>query len=112
MIIYLKRIDKKKQNMNIINTTNQVIHAGNLADSKLKKKTSKLKSSTRYTIIITIFQLQWIPCCLLSLVTPFLNEHLSELINNIINWITNTVCLTDPIVVLILNKNLYLKKEI
>jgi hypothetical protein len=112
MIIYLKRIDKRKQNMNVINTTNQVIHAGNLADSKLNKKKSKLKSSTRYTIIITIFQLQWIPCCLLSLVTPFLNEHLSELINNIINWITNTVCLTDPIVVLILNKNLYLKKEI
>lgn len=111
MIIYLKEIDKRKQNMNITTTTNQVIHVDNLADSKLNKKSNKIKSSTRYIIIITIFQLQWIPCCLLSLVTPFLNEYSSQLINNIINWLTNTVCLTDPIVVLILNKNLYLKKK-
>lgn len=122
IIMYLKVMEKKRFNMRNISsklvttiTIPKVSTASNIATKKErtnKRNKKKLTSQTRFIIIITTFLAQWIPCCILSFITPLFNIYLSTLLNNIINWITNIVCLTDPIVILLINPSLSCKRSI
>jgi hypothetical protein len=115
IIMYLKVREKKRREITmridnqtrVLNTTkNSTAHTVATKENKKNKNKTKLTSQTRFIIIITTFLAQWIPCCILSFITPLLNDYFSTLLNNIINWITNVVCLTDPIVILLVMPSL------
>jgi hypothetical protein len=111
IIMYLKVMEKNRCNMRNINSN--LVITRDIAKKKEKKRNNrKLTSQTRFIIIITTFLVHWIPCCILSFITPLFNIYFSALLNNIINWITNVACLTDPIVILLVNPSLSCKRSI
>ncbi len=81
--------------------------------NKQKNKTyfiNKINVQSKIIIIISAFLIQWLPCSLLGSMTPLLNQSISIVVNNIINWFSNIGCLIDPILILLLNSNLEWKK--
>ena len=81
--------------------------------NKQKNKTYfiKINVQSKIIIIISAFLIQWLPCSILGSMTPLLiNQSISILVNNIINWFSNISCLIDPILILLLNSNLEWKK--
>lgn len=78
----------------------------------LSFKASSLNAKTKYAIILAIFLSLWFPCCVLSILCPFISVETADAFDIGINWVTNLACLTDPVVVLILNSNLSRKKSL
>lgn len=64
----------------------------------------------RFQIIITSYCVQWFPSCIIALIDPFCACVPPELIATIY-WLTFTVCLTDPLVILFLYPNTVFKSK-
>jgi hypothetical protein len=82
-----------------------------IINKKNKTYFIKINVQSKIIIIISAFLIQWLPCSILGSMTPLLiNQSISILVNNIINWFSNISCLIDPILILLLNSNLEWKK--
>ena len=65
----------------------------------------QLSASTKFIIIITTYWIQWFSPCLLVIINIVCNSCINTDIVSNIYWLTYTVCMVDPIVVLLLNPN-------
>lgn len=70
----------------------------------------RLGPQIRFEIIILSYWLQWFPSCLMAVVDPLCMCVPSSL-SATVYWLTYTVCLTDPLVILIFNPNVSLKNR-
>ncbi len=84
----------------------------------VKKKTFFLarfivKSSVvRFIIIISVYWVQWAPPCFMTVFTPLFSYNpVPKSVTKVVYWLTFTVCLADPLVVLILNPNVKFRKR-
>lgn len=68
------------------------------------KKHMHLGPQSRFEIIILSYWLQWFPSCLIAIIDP-LCACVPSSLSSTIYWLTYTVCLTDPLVILIFNPN-------
>jgi hypothetical protein len=66
-----------------------------------------LDAKIKFTVIILTFWVQWMPPCFLRILESAC-DCIPESISIRIYWLTYTVCLTDPIILLILNPNIRL----
>lgn len=69
-----------------------------------------LGPQARFQIIIISYCVQWFPSCIIALVDPFCGCIPQELIASVY-WLTFTVCLTDPLVILSLYSNTVFKSR-
>lgn len=77
---------------------------------KKLKSAFRLGPQIRFQIIITSYWIQWFPSCLIALIDPICLCVPSN-VSSTIYWLTYTVCLTDPLVILIFNPNVALSKR-
>jgi hypothetical protein len=75
-----------------------------------KKKWAKyrLPAEKKFLIIMGSYWFQWFPPCIMVLISPFVYIPASTYTG--IYWLTYTVCVTDPICVLLLNPNIRLPR--
>lgn len=67
-------------------------------------KMFSLGPQVRFQIIILSYCAQWFPPCIITLIDPLCN-CIPLNVNESVYWLTYTVCLTDPIVILVFNPN-------
>ena len=72
--------------------------------SSIKNQLIHLGPQTRFQIIIISYCLQWFPSSLIAIIDPLCN-CISLNVTETVYWLTYTVCLTDPLVILIFNPN-------
>ncbi len=60
----------------------------------------------KFIVIISIYWMQWAPPCFLTVFSPIISYKIPESMTKVIYWLTFTVCLSDPIVVLLVNSNI------
>lgn len=80
-----------------------IIRSNSLRWRKFKSIFS-LAPQSRFQIIIFSYCLQWFPSCIIALIDPVCACIPANLIANIY-WLTFTVCLTDPLVILLFYSN-------
>ena len=69
------------------------------------RKLFHLGPQIRFQIIIISYCLQWFPSCLIAIIDPLCNGCVESNVSGAIYWLTYTVCITDPLVILIFNTN-------
>ena len=72
------------------------------------RKRFRLDSQQKFSIIIFSYLAQWMPPCLLSTLNGLCSQCVNGALFNGFYWLTYTVCLIDPLVVLIINTNVSL----
>lgn len=79
-------------------------------NNRIKRiRSINLHSQLKIVLLVFTFWLQWvIPCTLYLLSSIF--DFISDEAMNKVYWLTYTVCLTDPIVIFLLNPNISLNK--
>lgn len=77
----------------------------NKLKTSLKSRRFKMGAQTKLTIIIATYWTQWTLPCLITLIDPICN-CVSDEASTAIYWLTYTVTLTDPIIILLLNPNI------
>lgn len=68
----------------------------------------RLGPQIRFQIIIASYWLQWFPSCLIALIDPICAWCVPANFSMAVYWLTYTVCLTDPLVILFFNPNVAL----
>ena len=93
--LYLKKSQFSMNHRRTLNTQNKSIFE--------RLFNYKLESQTMLTIIMSIYWIQWIVPCLiiLSKLVFVINEDFLS----VTYWLTYSVCLTDPIILIIFNPN-------
>lgn len=110
MLILKKRNRNSLNHILVLNNSIKLYHVGNQQmkqiSMNLKRKMKNFLSGPqiRFQCIITFYWFQWILPCLFAFVNPIFNCIPSSLESSIY-WLTYTVCLTDPIIILLLNPN-------
>ena len=67
-----------------------------------------LDSQQKFSIIIFSYLVQWMPPCLLTTLNGICSNCVKGSVFNVFYWLTYTVCLIDPLVVLFINTNVSL----
>jgi hypothetical protein len=109
MLLYFLRILHVKQNRvlpsNASNTNFSIQSSTNTQPKpKISRRKFKLSPATKLTIIVFCYLLQWIPSCLIWMIDSLCN-CVPLGIATFSYWLTFTVSLTDPILILVLNTN-------
>ena len=65
----------------------------------------RLNAQTKFSIIIFSYLAQWMPPCLLTTINGLCSNCIDGPVYDGFYWLTYTVCLVDPIVVLLINTN-------
>lgn len=93
--LYLKKSQFSMNHRRTLNTQNKSIFE--------RLFNYKLESQTMFTIVMSIYWIQWIVPCLiiLSKLVFVINEDFLS----VTYWLTYSVCLTDPIILIIFNPN-------
>ncbi len=120
-IMILRAISlKKRVHASLFNTTitstTRTVSSTNLESSyaqiptsmrknqRSSRKSFKLKPETKLTIIILVYLGQWLPSCFIWMIDS-LCKCVPNAVSTISYWLTFTVSLTDPILILVLNSN-------
>lgn len=70
----------------------------------------KLDVQAKFQIMIISYWIQWLPSCIIAMVDPICGCVPSN-VSSGIYWLTYTVCLSDPFVILLLNPNIKIRKK-
>lgn len=91
-------------------TTNTTVSSTSSKISCWKKKWARYRmpAEKKFLIIMGSYWLQWFPPCVMVIISPFI--YIPSSIYTGIYWLTYTVCVTDPICVLLLNPNIRLPR--
>ena len=65
----------------------------------------RLSGQAKFTIIIWTYWFEWAPPCVVTILNPLCDFCVPSDVTAVIYWLTYTVCLFDPLIVLILNPN-------
>ena len=68
----------------------------------------KLSAQMKFSIIIFSYWFQWTPPCIVSITNSICNNCIDGTATSSIYWLTFSVCVVDPLVVLLLNTNVSL----
>jgi len=117
MLLYLMRALKiknsKKKIMLKSNVSNAVTGFTNITkiaitqsatNNKSNAKKKQLKAETKLSIILIVYLVQWVPSCLIGMIDSMC-KCVPVGIITLTYWLTFTVSLTDPILILGLNTN-------
>lgn len=114
-IVYF--LNMRKRNAIVMRAPKKsTIYSGNATTTTISRETwnrrlfkacfnYRFSAQTKFMIIISTYWLQWILPCLLTIINPICGECIPQDIYLAIYWTTFTVCLIDPLIVLILNPN-------
>lgn len=107
-VILKNRVKRVRNSIVVLATdTNQSFSRASflrVSTRQMLKRMLHLGPMMRFQLIITFFWFQWIGPCLIALINPFCN-CVSSRDSSSIYWLTYIVCLTDPILILLLNPN-------
>jgi hypothetical protein len=115
MLLYLMRalkIKNSKKKMilksNVSNAVTGFTNITKIATQSAKNNKSntkkKLKAETKLSIILIVYLVQWVPSCLIGMIDSMC-KCVPVGITTLTYWLTFTVSLTDPILILGLNTN-------
>ena len=105
MLLYLMRaLTIKNSKKKLILQSNVSIFSKKSAKNNKLKPNVKLKAETKLSIILIVYLVQWVPSCLIWMIDSLCNCVPND-ISTVTYWLTFTVALTDPILILSLNSN-------
>ena len=117
-----KRISKLRnegesvKTRSVANTTTSSVRTGFSSLASIKSLIRSVMSALcspeiKFMIIILTYWLQWAPPCFATMLQPLCN-CIPDSTYAAIYWVTYTVCMTDPLVILILNPNVSCMKKV
>ena len=72
----------------------------------------RLTAVHKFIIIIMVYWIQWMPPCIITSIMPFMSKNFeNHSIVKLAYWLTFTVCLADPLTILILNPNVTFRQR-
>ena len=116
-ILYKLRILSKKKKKKIKHAASTMMAHSTLDNDKFMRshnvskklthfvKSIRLNAQTKFSIIIFSYLAQWMPPCFLANINGLCSNCITGPVYNGFYWLTYTVCLVDPIVVLLINTN-------
>ena len=103
-LFHLRRKKQKRFHSLKVQITMQTAALTDLNSLNILTKKVRFSSQTKYIIIMTTYWFQWTPPCIFLMANSICNCISNDLISSVY-WLTYSVCLTDPLVVLLLNPN-------